>query len=291
MIPTSVTSGGGIRSYWRFGVAWSTVTTSQREGVTRAPGGSSGQKGVEPRSCHARSLSGYTEASMDVTSADEAELLAAMTVRAANVGEARDAWGELFERHRRYVFVVVSRAYGSFLGEDGTVDLVCDTFRRAFEWAGRQENSDEVRAQFTGKDPDSTRRRVLGWLGAIAKQLFRDRYREESASKDEAAQFFDQWRSAQEHPAETGDSIQVAHIETALSSLGAAEAEALRVSLPWYDPESRTFNVPRGEAARLAAELQTTPDTLRQRRHRAIKRIEKHLVHAGYAAVIEEEST
>lgn len=227
---------------------------------------------------------------MTLAVTSEAELLAVMSIQKHAPEQARAAWGALFERHRRYLFAVVSRSYGTFLGEDGTVDLVCDTFRRAFEWAGRQADPDEVRARFAANDSDSTRRRVLGWLGAIAEQLFRDRYRAESAAKDEFVQFLDQWKASQDHPAEAGDSTLLAHLQAALALLNAPEAEALRASLPWYDLESRMFSVPRGEAARLAAALGTTPENLRQRRHRAIKRIEAHFAQAGYAAVQDKES-
>lgn len=227
---------------------------------------------------------------MTLAVTSEAELLALMSMQGRDPERARAAWGELFERHRRYLYAVVSRSYGSFLGEDGTVDLVCDAFRRAFEWAGRQTDSDEVRVRFSANDSDSTRRRVLGWLGAIAEQLFRDRYREQSTAKDEFAQFLDHWKADHEHPAEAGDSTLLAHLQAALALLSGPEAEALRASLPWYDAESRTFAVPRGEAARLSAALGTTPENLRQRRHRAIKRIEAYFEQAGYAARPMKES-
>jgi DNA-directed RNA polymerase specialized sigma24 family protein len=230
------------------------------------------------------------KAPVNQAAASEAELLAVM-VRQENGGqEARAAWGELFNRHRKYVYAVASRSYGSFLGEEGTVDLVCDTFRRAFEWAGRQKSPDEVQASFAAEDADSTRRRVLGWLGAIAQQLFRDRFREEGSDRDAQADFFEQWRSAENHPAEVSDSMLLRELEVALGTLTEQQAEAVRASLPWYDVESRTFMLPRGEAARLAAVLKTTPDTLRQRRHRGIERIEEHLRQAGYESETEKEA-
>lgn len=226
---------------------------------------------------------------MNQAATSEAELLAVMAAQEDGGKEARAAWGELFERHRKYLFVVVWRTYGSFLGEDGTIDVVSDTFRRAFEWAGRQKSPDEVRARFAAVDADSTRRRVLGWLGAIAQQLFRDRFREEGSDRDALSDFFEQWKSAEDHPAEDNDSMLLRELEVALETLTEAQAEAVRASLPWYDVESRTFMLPRGEAARLAAALKTTPDTLRQRRHRGIERIEEHLRHAGYGVEAEEE--
>lgn len=228
---------------------------------------------------------------MNLTESSEADLLGVMALQEIRGEEARGAWGELFARHRRYLFVVVSRSYGSFLGEDGTVDLVCDTFQRAFEWAGRQKDADQVRTQFEASTPDSTRRRVLAWLCTIAERLFKGRYREDKTEADDYAEFLEHWKSAQDQPTEGIVLPSQPHLEAALASLSQAEAEALRVSLPWYDLESRSFAVPRGEAARISALLGTTPDALRQRRHRAIAKIQQHLEHAGYMASNQEEAS
>lgn len=226
---------------------------------------------------------------MILATTSEADLLAIMSARSQDQVQARAAWGELFERHRRYLYAVVSRSYGTFLGEDGTVDLVSDTFLRAFEWAGRQPSPDDVRSRFVDEDPDSSRRRVLGWLGAIARQLFKDKFREAAEARDEMSEFLDSWRNNEENPAEAPDAVLARELNRALDDLSAAEADALRASLPWYDVETRTFAVPRGEAARLAAALNASPDALRQRRHRALERIERHLEECGYALAEVEE--
>jgi len=214
---------------------------------------------------------------VNLTACSEAELLALMAGQATSGELARDAWGELFVRHRRYVYLIANRAYGSFLGEDGTTDLVVDTFRRAFEWAGRQAVSHEVAAQFTGNCPDATRRRVVGWLGAIAERLFQDRFSDHTKETANHDQFTEEWISCQDRVEEGTDPASVVALREALANLSPADAEALRVSLPWYDPTTRAFMVPRGEATRLAALLGTTTEALRQRRHRAIKRLEQHL--------------
>ncbi len=219
----------------------------------------------------------------------EAELLALMASQRERPGEAKDAWGELYERHRRYLYVVVSRAHGSFLGEDGVVDIVVDTFQRAFEWAGRQESPAQVWADFEGPTPDTTRRRVLGWLGAIAAQLFRDRYRESASDAKEHDAYLADWKAAQEPSAEAGDLSAREMLTAALISLRPEEADAIRASLPWYDPDRQEFSLPRGEATRIATALGTTPDAFRQRRHRGLRRIEEELRRAGYAPAKQEE--
>jgi hypothetical protein len=63
----------------------------------------------------------------------------------------------------------------------------------------------------------------------------------------------------------------------ALDKLSQDDVEALRVSLPWYEPETGEFAFPRGEAARAAFSLGIAPDALRQRRHRGLKHLESLL--------------
>lgn len=214
---------------------------------------------------------------MNQTTASEAELLAVMAAQGIQHEAARAAWEELYVRHRRYVYVVASRAYRGFLGEDGLIDLVVDTFRRAYEWAGRQKSPEEVRAQFTGSDSDSTRRRVLGWLGAIAQQLFRDRFREHASEGVDFSAFLDDRVRAQDQEADASDEPSASRLEVALGMLKPEDADALRVSLPWYDIDSQSFAMARGEAARVAALLGVSADALRQRRHRAIKKLEQYM--------------
>lgn len=219
--------------------------------------------------------------------ASEAELLRRMALRGGDSEQARAAWEELYVRHRRYLYLVVSRAYGSFLGEDGTVDLVVDTFRRAYEWAGRQANSDEVCIRFTGDNPDSTRRRVLGWLGAISERLFKDRFRDHAVEVEEHGRFLEDVKRQQESDW-VPDPLSVTRLHDALAALSPTDADALRVSLPWYDLQSRAFAVPRGEASRLADLLGVSPEVLRQRRHRAIKKLEERLHKTGFIESGEE---
>jgi hypothetical protein len=66
-------------------------------------------------------------------------------------------------------------------------------------------------------------------------------------------------------------------LDSALEKLTLEELEALRVSLPWYDPSTGEFAFPRGEAARVASSLGIAPDALRQRRFRSLKRLQSLL--------------
>jgi hypothetical protein len=73
-------------------------------------------------------------------------------------------------------------------------------------------------------------------------------------------------------------------LEAALATLSEQDQAALRGSLPWYDDETQQFTFGPGEAEALAAELGTNVDALRQRRHRALKRLKKAMIDQLVAA-------
>jgi RNA polymerase sigma factor (sigma-70 family) len=209
---------------------------------------------------------------MDVVVDSDAELLGRMVLQEADPVSARAAWEELYVRHREYLHAVVARAYGSFLGNDGTADLVVDAFRRAYEWAGRQSGAADARAKFYCDSDDGSRRRVRAWLGAIAERLFKDRFREQAVAATRHDEYVEDWRrqgAAEEH----GDDALRQRARQALEALESKDAEVLRLSLPWYDPGARAFAIPSGEAAQLAAAVGLSVEAFRQRRHRALRKL------------------
>jgi DNA-directed RNA polymerase specialized sigma24 family protein len=212
-----------------------------------------------------------------------------MVLQAGDREQARAAWEELYVRHHRYLYAVAFRAYGSFLGSDGVADLVVDAFRRAYEWAGRQSSPEQVRGRFTGDNPDSTRRRVLGWLGTISERLFKDRFRDHASRLAKQDELVEDLRLHEESDL-SPDPLSVARLQEAIATLSQNEVDALRVSLPWYDLASRSFATPRGEASRLAGLLGISPETLRQRRHQAIRKLGQRLQDMDFTASTKERS-
>lgn len=205
--------------------------------------------------------------------ATEADLLATMALQREAPDSARQAWAELYERHVRYIYFVLHRTFASVLpGDDELVDVATRTFQKAYEWAGRQPSSEVVRARFSGSDPNVVRKRVLGWLASIADCLVKDELRSASRRPEELDLLLDEFpEPAQE--THTWPTPRIDSVRRCLNELGHDEAVALRASLPWYDPRVRQFVLPSGEAAEIARRLGTTPATLRQRRHRALKRL------------------
>lgn len=204
----------------------------------------------------------------------EAELLGLMSTQHTNPTAARDAWGEMYLRHVRYLFLLVSRSYGDTLGgADQVSDVVVDAFQAAYDWAGRQSSPEDVEARFHDPDGDRIRRRVLGWLTVIARRLAARRITTHSEGSVQLHEQFASEVSDGEPPSTNLRTL----LARALEKLSPEEIEALRASMPWYEPETGEFAFPRGEAHRIASSLGLTADALRQRRHRTLKRLESLL--------------
>ena len=115
-----------------------------------------------------------------LTQATEAELMGLMSAQRAAPGLARDAWAEMYRRHARYVTVVIARAFGDRARyTDVTSDIVTETFRTVFDWAGRQSRGEVLTSRFSAPDPDAVRRKVLGFHAVVAKRLATRRFANE----------------------------------------------------------------------------------------------------------------
>jgi DNA-directed RNA polymerase specialized sigma24 family protein len=205
----------------------------------------------------------------------EAELLGCMSLQRSDPTAARDAWNELYVRHSRYVFAVVARVFGDpFRDVDAVTDVVSDTFRAAYDWAGRHA---DVAGRFDAPDSETIRRKMLGWLSVTAGRLARDhvanRGRTPRTFLDGEMDSRPEERDDSEPPASRMRTL----LQSALEKLSNDELEALRVSLPWYDPCTSAFAFPRGEAAKTASALGIAPDALRQRRFRSLRRLQSLL--------------
>ena len=225
----------------------------------------------------AESFSSETNLGRRVAEASEAELLALMAGRDDSPSTARAAWGELYERHAGYLFVIMARALGNQRKAFERIhDVVMDTFQAAYDWAARQSDPAELARRFGASDADETRRRVLGWLTVIARRVAASRTAE---SADRPIELRDDMHVANPDEEPPSCSQHAIALQDALGKLNPAYLDVLLASLPWYEPDTRRFVFPRGEAERIASNLGTSPGSLRQRRHRAMKRL-KALVQA-----------
>jgi hypothetical protein len=197
-----------------------------------------------------------------------------MSMQHALPEEARGAWAELYRRHARYVAVVASRALRERGRDDDAVfDLVGDAFRTVFDWTARQREGADLASRFDANDPETARRKVLGFLAVVTRRLAARRLSNGARTPREVPHA-DLEEIAAEEQAEPPSVAEHSKLEAVLALLSSDEAEALRVSLPWYSADTGEFAFPRGEAARIAGSLGITPEALRQRRSRSIRRLQ-----------------
>lgn len=209
----------------------------------------------------------------------EAELLGVMALQEFDADSARDAWSELYCRHSRYVAKVAARALGERARDaDAVADFVHDAFHSVFDWAGRQPKDIDLVERFDAPDRDVVRNRVLAFLATVTRRLVAHSFDGRSrAPREFAHDGIDQMFAGTDEDTEPPAATEHSPLDEILELLGSDEAEALRVSLPWYQPETGEFAFPRGEAARVAASLGITPEALRQRRCRSLKRLQSLL--------------
>ena len=209
----------------------------------------------------------------------EAELFGVMALQVADAEAARDAWSELYCRHSRYVANVAARALGERARDaDAVADIVNDAFHSVFNWTGRQTRDVDMVERFGAADSDAVRSRVLAFLATVTRRLVARSFNERRrAPRELLHDAIDEMSATTDEDAEPPPTSEHTRLDDVLELLASDEAEALRVSLPWYQPETGEFAFPRGEAARVAASLGVTPDTLRQRRCRSLKRLQSLL--------------
>jgi len=205
---------------------------------------------------------------MDLSAETDDELLVYMSMKDEDRAGARAAWQEFYLRHRKYLFSVCKKAYGSRLpDEDGIDCLVIETFIAAYASAGSFRSEDS-------RDATKMCTRVRKWLGGIANNIFRKiaaTGRMPSASEINIEDVSERlYRHLREKKPDSRRSRQVSE---AFATLTEREQQVLRVWLLYYDVENRRRHLPDEELAGLAASLGTTSANIRQIRKRALGKL------------------
>ncbi len=203
----------------------------------------------------------------DLTNETDAGLLVFMGLAGADPVCARAAWEAFYRRHVEYLYRVCLRAYGRLLGgEAGVADLVAETFRAAYENAGKFDPA--------GIDsPERLRWRARAWLGWIARRLVQDILRGRGRLPTRSLEL-DHWQQVAEpeQPGAGGSAEQQA-VRQAVESLTEREQLVIRTTFQWYRADKAHQRLPNDVAAELARTLGTTSENLRQIRRRALKKI------------------
>lgn len=182
-----------------------------------------------------------------------------------------EAWREFYERHTRYLYAVLLRAHGQAMGEARVADIVQETFVRAFQ------KSSTYRPDDGASDMTSQRRRVRAWLGRIAENLIKDAFRREpQVVFVEDVTEYDLGENVEDADNDCRSySENLRRLEEALEKLTDREQEVLRATAYWYRPGQRQQRLPNTAMAKLAADLNTSADNIRQIRARAMRTLRK----------------
>lgn len=175
--------------------------------------------------------------------------------------EASASWGELFCRHREYVFNLAKKIFPR-LDEDSHEDLVLETFSRVWRKASKFSSGGLT-------DPVRISRRFRVWLGYQLRhayvQLFNAR---ENTFEDE----FWSMQKAKESDC-SSDNTKNGEIQKALETLTDRERIVIQTTVQYFDPDHPKKHIPDSVLQALANELNTTTDNIRQIRHRASKKL------------------
>jgi RNA polymerase sigma factor (sigma-70 family) len=211
-----------------------------------------------------------TGAEMDINDeakpAFDSELLAQMAATDSDRDSAEAAWEEFYRRHFHYL-EGACRGYSRQIGEGRVVELVQDTFVKAFQRASTFKPK-------PCQSAEQDRRHVRGWLGSIFKNALLDVYRHEpSEIVDEDIELVPD-PSANEQESGPEASV-IGPMEAAFMQLGDREQEVLRETMRWYDAAATQQRMPSRALQELASQLGTTSQNIRQIRSRAIAKLRR----------------
>lgn len=157
-------------------------------------------------------------------------------------------------------------------------DFVLRTFEKAFEKAGSFNGP-------SGLSPDKLRLKIQAWLFQIAKNEFlmefrRPERKQEAPTEKEREEAEAQISLAEKAP-ERFD-LQVlqskkAAVRTFLEALPEADREMLVISMNFYDFKTGKAHIPDDILEGLADSMGTTPESIKTKRARLLRKLEEHL--------------
>jgi RNA polymerase sigma factor (sigma-70 family) len=207
----------------------------------------------------------------ELTAACDAELLRRMAEGGHGSKRGLGAWAEFYNRHKAYLYAVLTRAHGKDIGEARVTEIVQDAFVRAYQRA------QTYRPDGSAQNDDAGRKQARAWLGRIADNILRDSFRREPqvVFMDESELEAKHDQTVQEESDSPPPSAGALKFERALAQLTTREQEVLRVTGFWYERGQRQQRLPNSVMAKLTADLNTTPENIRQIRARATKKLRK----------------
>jgi RNA polymerase sigma factor (sigma-70 family) len=200
------------------------------------------------------------------SSALDSELLAQMAETHADRSCAAEAWEEFYRRHYDYLVNVCRSAYLSQIGEGRVLEVVQDSFVKAFRRACTFRPT-------VGQSAEENRWHVRGWLGTILQNTVCDLYRQEPQVV--FAEDIELFPDDEQKKGDDAEESPIGPLENAFMELEEREREVIRETMFWNNPGARQQRMPSDALQALATRLNTTTTNIRQIRSRAIAKL-KH---------------
>lgn len=185
---------------------------------------------------------------------------------------ARNAWGYFYSRHHNFLSRVCARNYGHLIGTEGVEDLVQDAFLRAFD---RAVTFDHLEVCDTAAQEPKCRR----WLARIAANLVNDLYKTQPSVSmtDDSAEEADGPANEETTESQVPESERLKLLQSGLALLSDVEQTILRATMLWWKPDQQHQRMPHAAMEQLSKQVDKSPDTIRQIRSRAVRKLEKYV--------------
>lgn len=201
------------------------------------------------------------------------ELIRRMAEHEPDSSEAREAWSLFYIRHHQFLRRVCASRHGYLLGLAGVKDLVQDAFINAFNGAQTFDHAEQCGA------PEQELK-CRGWLLAIAQNLVRDRYRgqpEVCLVDDADLEALAGASDGDPDQIEARESDRLRLLKSCFELLSDAEQTVLRATMLWWQADRQHQRMPESAMQQLSKQIGKSPDTIRQIRLRALRKLEKHV--------------
>ena len=210
-------------------------------------------------------------------SADDLDLLLRMTCKDENREDAEAALAEFFRRYQTTLLSFAKSGGFRVLGWNPE-DFVLRTFEKAFEKAGSFNAP-------SGLSPDKLRLKIQAWLFQIAKNEFlmefrRPERKQEAPTEKEREEAEAQISLPEKAPERFNlQAIQgkKAAVRTFLEALPETDREMLVISMNFYDFKTGKVHIPDDILEGLADSMGTTPESIKTKRARLLRKLEEHL--------------
>jgi RNA polymerase sigma factor (sigma-70 family) len=201
------------------------------------------------------------------------ELIRRMADHGLDSSEAREAWSFFYIRHHQFLRRACSSRHGYLLGLAGVKDIVQDAFINAFNGAQTFDHAEQCGAP----EQELKCRR---WLLAIAHNLVRDRYRgqpEVRLVNDAELEALAGVSDGDPGQIEAPQSERLRLLKSGFELLSDAEQTVLRATMLWWQADRQHQRMPESAMQQLSKQIGKSPDTIRQMKLRALRKLEKHV--------------